>query len=296
MEFTTIESVKLEMSRVSCHTMRIGGVLVSIQTVSDASGSHNGMPQEEYVFPRPGRIDGDLRKWGLGQVILGYSLSLIASIITLSLILEISSFEDFDDLPMWGVSIVGLSQQLVLIATVVVSAIFFGENLKKDFLFQVRPSDTIKGISVGIAAQIIVVPMVTYPFIWLFDIDADRISEPARELSDKATSPVGIIAIVLTVGILAPIAEELFFRGLLYGAIRKRGDFAENQKATIWVSVIVSSAIFSAIHFQLLLFPALFAVGIIFAWLYERYQRLAPAIWAHVGFNATTLISLIVID
>ena len=81
--------------------MRIGGVLVSIQTVSDASGSHNGMPQEEYVFPRPGRIDGDLRKWGLGQVILGYGLSLIASIITLSIILEISGFEDFDDLPMW---------------------------------------------------------------------------------------------------------------------------------------------------------------------------------------------------
>ena len=48
MEFTTIESVKLEMSRVSCHTMRIGGVLVSIQTVSDASGSQKGKPQEKY--------------------------------------------------------------------------------------------------------------------------------------------------------------------------------------------------------------------------------------------------------
>jgi membrane protease YdiL (CAAX protease family) len=98
------------------------------------------------------------------------------------------------------------------------------------------------------------------------------------------------------VGVLAPIAEELFFRGLLYGAIRKRGDFLRSDRKTIWFSIIVSSAIFSAIHFQLLLFPALFVVGIIFAWIYEKYQRLAPAIWAHIGFNATTLLSLLVLD
>ena len=139
-------------------------------------------------------------------------------------------------------------------------------------------------------------PVVTYPFIWIFDIDANRISEPARELSDKATSPIGVIAIILTVGLLAPFAEELFFRGLLYGSIRKRGDSARNQKLIVWTSVVISSAIFSAIHFQLLLFPALFVVGMIFALIYERSGRLAPAIWAHVGFNATTLFSLLVLD
>ena len=101
---------------------------------------------------------------------------------------------------------------------------------------------------------------------------------------------------ILTVGLLAPVAEELFFRGLLYGSIRKRGDSARNQKLIVWTSVIISSAIFSAIHFQLLLFPALFVVGMIFALIYERSQRLAPAIWAHIGFNATTLFSLLVLD
>ncbi|GIR35695.1 MAG: hypothetical protein CM15mP49_10800 [Actinomycetota bacterium] len=147
----------------------------------------------------------------------------------------------------------------------------------------------------GVAAQLLVVPFVTYPFVWIFDIDTDRISEPARELSDKATSPLGVVAIIITVGLLAPVAEELFFRGLLYGSIRKK-ETLQSPKVIVWTSVIISSAIFSAIHFQLLLFPALFVVGMIFALIYERSQRLALAIWAHVGFNATTLFSLLVLD
>tara|TARA_Y100000768_G_scaffold372132_1_gene339512 strand:+ start:1259 stop:2053 length:795 start_codon:yes stop_codon:yes gene_type:complete len=264
--------------------------------VSGTDGSEDSFPDGQYRFPQPGRLEEDWRKWGFGQVIIGYALSLVASIVTLSLILELAGYGDWDELPMWGVSLVGLSQQLVLIIAVVVSARAFGFSLQKDFLLQSKKSDLGKGLCYGIAAQILVVPVVTYPFVWIFDIDADRISEPARELSDKATSPLGIIAIIFTVGLLAPVAEELFFRGLLYGSIRKRGDSARSQKVIVWTSVIVSSAIFSAIHFQLLLFPALFVVGMIFAIIYERSQRLALAIWAHVGFNATTLLSLLVLD
>ena len=98
------------------------------------------------------------------------------------------------------------------------------------------------------------------------DIDTDRISEPARELSDKATSPLGVVAIIITVGLLAPVAEELSF-GVSYGSIRKKETLRKSNRRT---SVIISSAIFSAIHFQLLLFPALFVVGMIFALIYER--------------------------
>ena len=268
-------------------------VLVRIQNVSGTVDSENNLPLEEYAFPPPGRLENDWRKWGFGQVIVGYGLSLVASIVTISLILELTNFNDWDDVPMWGVSLVGLSQQLVLIAAVVISARTFGFNLQKDFLFQSKKADVPRGLCYGVAAQILVVPAVTYPFVWIFDIDADRISEPARELSDKATSSLGVIAIIVTVGILAPLAEELFFRGLLYGAIRKRGDSLGSEKSIVWISIIVSSAIFSAIHFQLLLFPALFVVGMIFALIYERSQRLAPAIWAHIGFNATTLLSLL---
>ena len=62
----------------------------------------------------------------------------------------------------------------------------------------------------------------------------------------------------------------------------------------IWVSAIIASAIFSIVHFQWILLPALFGVGLLFNILYERTGRLAPAIWAHAGFNGVTLINLLI--
>ena len=159
--------------------------------MSDTVGSENSFPSEQYHFPHPGRLEDDWRKWGFGQVVVGYGLSLVASIVTLSLISELAGYEKWDDLPMWGVSLVGLSQQLVLIFAVMISASAFGFSLQKDFLFQTKQSDVGKGLCYGVAAQLLVVPFVTYPFVWIFDIDTDQISEPARELSDKATSPLG---------------------------------------------------------------------------------------------------------
>ncbi len=264
--------------------------------VTDAPQEENDRQGHSLSFPRPGKIENDWRRWGLGQVLLGYALSLLASVVAINVLYAATSYGEWDELPMWGISLVGLPQQLILGLTVVFAAKKFGRSLKHDFLFLMERKDVTLGIMSGIAAQLILVPLVTYPFVWLFNIDVDRISEPARNLSDRATSPLGVIALIVTVGILAPVVEELFFRGLLYGAFRKRNNSLTSEKAIIRFSIIISSAIFSAIHFQWLLFPALLVVGMLFAWLYERKGRLAPAIWAHVGFNVTTLFSLLVID
>ena len=266
--------------------------------MSDVVGSENIFPREQYRFPQPGRLENDWRKWGFGQVIVGFLASFFAAALAFNLV-ESANNQDIDDLyelPMWGISVVTLSQQLALIAIVIIASRFFGGGLRKDFLLQARANDSFKGLSLGVAAQFILVPATTYPFIWLFNIDPDRISGPARELSDKATSPLGVGALVLTVVVLAPVSEELFYRGLLYGAIRKRFKSDQSKALTKWFPIITSSLIFSAVHLQLLLFPALFFVGITFALIYEKSQRLAPAIWAHVGFNATTVFNLLVIQ
>ena len=80
------------------------------------------------------------------------------------------------------------------------------------------------------------------------------------------------------------------------GAIDTNRRDTTSARWNLWIAALLSSAIFSAVHFQPLLLPALFAVGLVFAWLAQRYQRLGAAIWAHAAFNATTVISLLVID
>ncbi len=264
--------------------------------VNEAANDEKVEGNEQYLFPPAGKIENDKRTWGLGHAAIGYSLSLIAALIGLRIVYSATSYNDFDQLPMWAVSLVGFPQQLILGLTVIFAASRFGEGLKKDFLFTMHKKDIGVGLFAGVGAQLLLVPLVTYPIVWLLDIDVERISEPARNLSDRASSPLGVVTLVITVGLFAPLAEELFFRGLLYGSFRKRNNSLQSQKNVVRFSIVISSGIFAAIHFQLLLFPALFAVGILFAWLYERKQRLAPAIWAHIGFNATTLFSLLIID
>jgi CAAX protease family protein len=95
------------------------------------------------------------------------------------------------------------------------------------------------------------------------------------------------LALVITgfsVIVLAPISEELFFRGFLFQGLRRKLSFTG--------AGIVSAIIFGAAHVQapfglglLLLIPAITALGVILAWVFERRASLVPAMTAHALFN-----------
>lgn len=140
------------------------------------------------------------------------------------------------------------------------------------------------GVAIGVACQFVLVPLVTLPVFLLSDTDQDALEEPARELTDKATGP-GILVLLLVVVVAAPLAEEVFFRGLLQRTLARR--------LPIWPAMIVTSLAFGASHFQLLQFPALAAFGLVLSVLAHRTGRLGLNTWAHVGFNATTVAVLL---
>ena len=77
---------------------------------------------------------------------------------------------------------------------------------------------------------------------WLFDKSQDDLSEAARELTDRATDPLGVVLLVLIVGIGAPIVEEIFYRGLLQRSLESRFG--------TWPAIVGSGVIFGASHFQ----------------------------------------------
>ena len=127
-----------------------------------------------------------------------------------------------------------------------------------------------------------VIPAIYLPILLLTD-DLD-ISGPARELVDRADG-LGIALLVLMVVVLAPMAEELFFRGMALRALEAR--MARR------VALVASAAFFGLTHFQLLQLPALVMIGLVCGWLAQRDGRLGRAVWAHVGFNATTIVILL---
>ncbi len=95
--------------------------------------------------------------------------------------------------------------------------------------------------------------------------------------------PAAVMMLVLVAG-LAPMVEELLFRGLLYRWI--------GERFGIWPALIVSSLIFSCLHGIALLIPPLFVVGCLLAWLYEKSGSIWPCMVMHGVFNGLMLLGL----
>ena len=89
-------------------------------------------------------------------------------------------------------------------------------------------------------------------------------------------SPLGLIA----GGILAPIVEEIVFRGVLVGGLLRM-----RQKP--WVAIVVPSLIFALFHGTFTQFVGTAIFGIICGWLYWRTKSLLPGILIHITNNST---------
>ena len=148
----------------------------------------------------------------------------------------------------------------------------------------VRIRDLVGGVVVGVFTQLILLPALYLPLRAF--IDDDELSAPAENLIDRVDG-VGLLLMGLGVVIVAPIVEELYFRGLLLRTIERRWGIA--------VAVAGSSLFFGATHFQLLQLPGLTLAGLVFAMAVVRTGRIGVAIAVHVGFNATTFVLLTVL-
>lgn len=87
--------------------------------------------------------------------------------------------------------------------------------------------------------------------------------------------------------ILAPLVEEILFRGFLFGGLRTR--------LSPLRAALVSGAIFGAIHLQPLAFPALFLLGVLLALLYHRTGSLWAPILMHFCINAFAVVGQFVL-
>ena len=87
------------------------------------------------------------------------------------------------------------------------------------------------------------------------------------------------ISLLVTTSIIGPIAEELVFRSVLYGWLRRH--------MLPMGSAIISAACFSIVHGVSVRSLSFFLTGLVLAWAYERSGSIFPAIIIHGTFNAT---------
>lgn len=116
--------------------------------------------------------------------------------------------------------------------------------------------------------------------------------EVAEFLQQLASPAVRITAVAVT-ALLAPIVEELMFRGMLLQSLIHR-----SRRFVI----VVTALVFAAFHLLsvtspgagVLVFTQIFLIGLVLGHLTLRHQRLGPAIFVHGGVNLLAVVALLI--
>ncbi len=114
-------------------------------------------------------------------------------------------------------------------------------------------------------------------------------NEPFQNPQIYALAPMGfswagLIIMTVMAGVVAPIAEEIAFRGLLYPWLRDRWG--------VPAAAVASGLCFAVLHGVVILIPALTVIGIVLAVLYQRSGSLWTAVIAHGIFNSVMILAL----
>jgi membrane protease YdiL (CAAX protease family) len=103
-------------------------------------------------------------------------------------------------------------------------------------------------------------------------------------LVSGASSRASAIYLGFFAVVLAPVAEEFIFRGVLFPFIKQLG-----FPKIAWIGV---SLLFALVHATPSIFIPLFVLALALTWLYEKTNTLLAPIFAHALFNAVGLVLL----
>lgn len=90
---------------------------------------------------------------------------------------------------------------------------------------------------------------------------------------------------ILSITVMAPLVEELLFRGAIEGHLLKQG----KRPA---VAILVSALLFGLVHINPAQVPFAFAIGSLFGWLYYRTGSVIPGVIGHFLNNSIAVVTM----
>ena len=104
----------------------------------------------------------------------------------------------------------------------------------------------------------------------------EKLIESYENSINQVLGEVGIITWIAAV-VMAPIVEELTFRGFMYTRLK--------QGMPKWIAIIVSSLAFGIVHGNVIQGIYTFVFGVSLVWVYERTKSIWACILFHMSFN-----------
>ena len=102
------------------------------------------------------------------------------------------------------------------------------------------------------------------------------------ELFMRESNTAFLLYASLFAAIAGPVIEELFFRGFMYSAVKKR--------VGIFWATIITAAAFAALHAHAAGFLPIMVLGILLAYLYEKTGTLISSMTVHILHNFSMLL------
>ncbi|MDQ3645572.1 MAG: CPBP family intramembrane metalloprotease [Actinomycetota bacterium] len=130
---------------------------------------------------------------------------------------------------------------------------------------------------------VLIVNLVVVALLSLIFTDVSGVQQEAFAPGGSMSTQQYLL-LLLTVAVVAPIAEEFIFRGMLFGYLR--------GKMRVAMAIALSSFVFALAHLLPMLVAPLFFVGVVLAVVVERTGSLYPAMFLHAVNNGFALTAI----
>lgn len=217
----------------------------------------------------------------LGYWFGAFLLGNIASVLTMALVWRPANPDE--QIPIGATAVAAVALWVVFFLFLILLSRGIGSgSMRHDYGLAFTGTDVLVGVPLGILSQFVLVNIVNWPLSKVFPghFSPDAVEQRARELSDSAPGAWAVVLVIVVV-VLAPVIEELVYRGLV-----QQGLANSLGPLRAW---LLAAVIFAAIHMQPVEFPGLLAFALVLGWCYRRTNRLGMCIVAHVAFNASGL-------
>jgi membrane protease YdiL (CAAX protease family) len=185
----------------------------------------------------------------------------------------------------------GAVQDIGLLLGIACFHLFYrGRSGNSDYRRQLRPT-----LRSGAVTFLAVMPLVVISeLVWgsiLTSLGLPMENQDLMDLLQKSNSAWLVASLVVIATLVAPVAEELIFRGGLFRYFRTRGPR--------WVAILATSVLFGALHVHwggkyegLPSLVPLIVLAVVFCVAYERTGLIGTTIVAHALFNLNTFVQV----
>ena len=224
----------------------------------------------------PDGVDPEPR-WPAWYAAAGFGVGLLGTFISVAVVAAITGTTSGEDNATFTI-VATVLQGLAFIGSALLFASFTRRPRARDFGLRRAPFwPTVGWAALGM------VSFYAFSAIYTVAVSPDHPQEITQELgADNGTLGLNVAGFMVIC--IAPVAEEVFFRGFFYKALRSR--------YTPLVAAGIDGLVFGIIHFDfsgvdaLLILPPLAFLGFMFCLVYERTGTLFPTIALHATNNA----------